>query len=82
MIPTVEALEPSPNRPVCRVRIHWPKNPTPWLNYGERRIAKTAKRGLHKQQCARQAMWRVDGIPMCAAHAGRRALHALSAVTK
>lgn len=77
MIPEVEAIHPSPNRPRCAVRIHWPAHPTPWLTIGQRREERSQRTGLPRDQCAKKAQWFVNNVAMCSAHAGAFVLRAL-----
>jgi hypothetical protein len=44
----------------------------------EFRAEKTLSRGLPIEQCAERSTWRVDGLPLCLGHGGRRALAILA----
>lgn len=73
-------------RPACEVIVKKPQQLPARPNKGipasdtgewKRRVARNALKGLPPEQCGWDAMYKIDGVCMCRAHAGSRALDIL-----
>jgi len=76
MTKIVKVTEVSSNRPMCQEKLKLIQRYSVTTE-GQRRVSYRGVRGVPPDQCAKPSVWIIDGVPMCANHAGQKCIEIL-----